>query len=156
MGSLNSDGTPVRILNSDRDGEEALAQRLGAAWDCEVRLFPRLSPVDGYAVRDNRIVAVLEFKSRGDLRWNQYDDVWLSWRKWQGLMMAGWGMACEALYVVEFGDRVGWVPVWEVPRGAVMGGRGVPRRGAAADREPMLKVPGGMFKWVNGETNLTG
>ena len=152
MGSLNSDGSPVLAEAGQRIVERALANTLEKAWSCGVCLFPRLSAVDGYAVRDERIEAVLEFKQRSELR----DPVWVSRRKimalrWLGRGFSVYGRRCRGLFVVECGVRIGWVDAEEVQWCKVaLVGRTEKRGGAVHDQEECYLVPLDMFVWLNG------
>jgi hypothetical protein len=115
---VHIDGTRVFQNAEDRAGEDTVAAVLARAWNCEVRHFGALSPVDWYAVRAERVVAIMELKSRShDLA--KYSSVFLNVRKWLALTMASVGMGVPAIFVVRFTDALTFAPLSDIDPRAV-------------------------------------
>lgn len=141
----NTDQTPTFATDKDRQNEAQVIAAIESKWRCKVHPFGKLCQVDFYALRDNRIVSVLELKSRTHER-ARYPDVFLNVRKWLALTLASMGMGCPAIFVVKFTDGIWFVPVNEIPAGTVeMGGtaRIVKSR---SDIEPVFRVDVGLLK----------
>lgn len=136
----NTDGTSYLTNPNDKVSEQAIADQLARAWGLDVHLYKStLCPLDGYIVKDERVVAVLEIK-RCARTSTRYRTVVLSLRKWLALTLAGIGQGIRGVYVVHFEDRTMSIDVAKIPPGLRMGGRIRPH-GGHNDREPMLDVP---------------
>jgi hypothetical protein len=138
--TLHTDGTPLHQIATDTDRENEVAAKLGRIWDCELRRFAKLSPVDFYAVRDERMTAVIELKCRSHPA-ARFDTVFLNVRKWMVLSLASTGLMVPALFVVQFTDELRWIQWGEInaSRQAIAGcGGKVKSRG---DIEPIILVP---------------
>ena len=135
----NSDGTLLFVADLDRENEDEAAAALGSAWKCELRKWPKLFPIDFYAVRDGRMVANVELKSR-TFDSTKHADVFMAYRKWDVLMRSVTLAGCPGYFVVKFTDCMKYVNVAHVdPRKMTLGGRAQPR--CATDIEPMILVP---------------
>jgi len=135
----NSDGTPIYANRADAENERLVIDAIQDAWKCEVRSFGKLCPIDFYALRDNRIVSVLELKSRTHKK-ADYPDVFLNVRKWLALSMASLGIGCPAIFVVKFTDGIYYVKVSEIQPGSVeMGGTSKIVK-SRTDIEPVFRV----------------
>ena len=133
-------GPDFLVLDSDLEIEADVIKRLEAAWPgVEIRDFGKFSPVDFYALRGNRVVAVLELKSRAHES-TKYPTVVLSFRKWIALRLGSYGMGCAGVFVVNFTDGLFWIDLVDVPvgRAELFGST---KRGKRHDLEPMLHVP---------------
>ena len=138
--TANTDGSPLFASDMDLANEQETVKRLEAAWRCEIRPFGRLCPVDFYALRHGRIVAVLELKSRTHAR-NRYPTVWLNVRKWLAMQLAACGLGCPALFVVRFTDGLYYAPVSEISTEQVRIGGTDGRVKSHSDVEPVIDVP---------------
>jgi hypothetical protein len=136
------DGTAIFVTPDDAAVQAEVAQTLGRRWRCDFRPFGLLAPVDWYAVRDERVVAVAEFKRRSTSR-THYPTVFLSVRKWLALQLAGIGLGVPALFVVQFVDQLCYTPV--PLRGTVSIAGGIRRVRARNDVEPVIEIPSGDF-----------
>jgi hypothetical protein len=145
--TLNTDGSPLFAIGYDKENEGETCGLLSRVWKCEIRPFGRLSPVDFYAVRDGRMVGVLELKSRTHAN-NKYPTVFLNVRKWTALMMAGMGLAVPALFVVRFTDGVFYANVGEIDarRWKIGGTKEIVK--SQSDIEPVIEVPVATMKKI--------
>lgn len=133
------DGSPVFATEKDRRNEESTARVLERAWRCELRRYGELSPVDWFAVRDGRIVGVLELKSRSHES-TRYPTVFLNQRKQLSLVWAAMGTGAPALFVVRFTDGIWWTIVGLAMGDIKLGGcREIVK--ARSDIEPVIHVP---------------
>lgn len=133
----------LRTWHTDDDlaAEGAVAAELAAVWRCELREFGPFCPVDRYAIRDGRVVGLVEIKCRSHAS-DDYPTSYLKLRKWAALMITAIGLGCPAIFVVRFTDGIRWVDVDAItPRNPtpVVGGW---RNGhTSGDVEPLLQVP---------------
>ena len=134
------DGTSIWRDADDARGEAETAALLARAWGCSIKQFAPLSPLDYYAVRQERIVGYLELKTRSHST-TDYPTVFLSLRKWLGLTLAQVASGVPGLFVARFTDAIRWVPVAEVDARAVRfaGTRVAHARGRGV--EPLIDVP---------------
>lgn len=139
----------------DRDAEDAIMAKCAFAWNCTIRRFGGLCPVDWYALREegNRPVplsGVLECKDRKH-PFRQFPTVWISVRKWMNLTNNAPGLACDPIFVAGFtGGEIWWVNVWTVDATKNrMGGRRMMR--TEYDYEPVIDVPLAQWKSITKE-----
>lgn len=137
---INSDQSPLFSCDADVESESEVIAMLSAAWKCEIRPFGMLCPVDFYALRDNRVVGVLELKTRAHER-TMYPTVFLNVRKWLALKLASYGMGCTAIFVVRFTDGLFFIPVDKVPVGRVSIGGTKELVKSHTDIEPVFEIP---------------
>ena len=107
------DGTSMFQNEGDRQNEREVAELLEKAWNCTIRPFGAFSAVDWFAVRENRLVGVLELKSRPHES-TKYPTVFLNVRKWLALSIATVSLDCPALFIVRFTNGVFWVAVADI------------------------------------------
>lgn len=136
----NGDGSPLFANDYDQASEGVIRDRLAAIWRCSVHPFGRLCPVDFYAIRDGRLVGVLELKTRTHDA-GRYPTVFLNVRKWLALTMAANGLGCPAVFVVRFTDSLRHIPVAEVDAGQVRIGGTNRIVKSHTDIEPVIEVP---------------
>jgi len=137
----NSDGTPVFATKIDVHNEQDAMVALAQGWDCEIKPFGRLCPVDFYAIRDGRLVAVIESKSRTHNS-NAFPTVFLNVRKWLALSLASVGLGVPAIFVVDFADGVRkWINIngIDVGKVSIAGCRQTVK--SHTDIEPVIEVP---------------
>lgn len=143
--TLNTDNTPLFACGLDTKNERDTIAALEAAWKCQIKPFGKLCPVDFFALRDNRVVGVLELKSRTHPL-KKYPTVFLNVRKWLALKMASYGMGCPAIFVVKFLDGIFFIPVDEIPVGQVSIGGTKQRVKSHTDIEPVFEVSVNLLK----------
>lgn len=143
-GATHLDGTPIFATAEDKAAESYAAEAIEAAWGCEVRSFGQLAPIDFFAVRDGRLVGVLEVKHRTH-RLNDYPTAMLNVRKWLALLLASEGLRVPALYVHVWPDAAGWINVADVDPTKVRVGGCSQRVKSVSDVEPVILVPTSAF-----------
>ena len=138
--TYNSDGTPIFVSDHDKAREIEVAEFIQDRWKCDMRWWGNLCPVDYYALRDGRIAACIEIKSRSHASF-RFPDVYLNCRKWLALMLTEVGMGCPAFFVVRFVDRVMWIrAAWvDARRMSIAGCK--KRFSSPTDIEPIIHVP---------------
>lgn len=148
MITLGVDG-PLFACEVDAVHEREVAALLAQAWNCEIKAFGRLCPVDFFALRGDRLVGVLELKSRSHGS-AKYPTVFLNVRKWLALKLAAYGLGCPGIFVVRFTDGVYFIPVDAVPVGSanvIIGGtREIVK--SHTDIEPVFAVPVALLRRV--------
>ena len=143
----NSDGSPLFCADIDKDNETEIKSLLEEKWNCTIKPFGKLCPVDFYALRDNRICAVIELKTRSH-KHNKYNDVFLNLRKWFCLMLSENRLGCPALFVVKFIDKIGYVRVGQIDvKNISLGGCSRVVK-SNTDIEPVINVPIANFVWI--------
>jgi len=105
---LNIDGTRVFQSDDDRTNEQAVADEIAAKWNCEVKHFAALSPVDWYFVRSNRLIGIGECKCR-TMASDHFSTSHLSVRKWLALELAAIGLNVPAAFFVKYTDGLFWI-----------------------------------------------
>ncbi|WP_165253784.1 hypothetical protein, partial [Paludisphaera soli] len=101
----------------------------------------RFNPIDWYALRDGRIVAYVELKTRSHGP-DAFPTVFLNQRKWLALTMSFVYTAVPSIFAVRFaGDEVRWIEVDRIDarRLEIAGCRQLVK--ARTDREPVIHVP---------------
>ena len=138
--STHTDGTPLHQIPSDLEAEQFVADKLGAAWDCNLHRFGKLAPIDFYATRHERMSAVVEIKCRSHAT-DKFDTVYLNVRKWLALGMAQNGLGVPAIFAVQFTDELRFIS-WGDVDATKFSIAGCARRVKSdADIEPIILVP---------------
>lgn len=133
------DGTQIFQTSQDRDSESVVASQIQQQWDCQLFRFGALAPIDWYSKRLDRLVGVLELKSRSHES-TKYPPVFLNVRKWLALTLASTGLGVPAIFVVRFTDGIQWIPVNEVEASRVRIGGCSRRVKSDNDVEPVIEV----------------
>ena len=141
------DGTPIFKTVEDERSESYVARELGAKWKCEFRSFGKLSPVDWFAIRDGRMVAVAELKTRGH-SYTQYPTVFLNFRKWSALVLMACGSGVPAFFVVRFTNGIYFVKVAEIDASKILVGGCRQIVKSRNDIEPVIEVPVSQLKAI--------
>jgi hypothetical protein len=143
------DGTFGFTSAMDRQHEREVSELISRVWKCELRPFGPLCAVDWYAIRDGRLAAILELKSRSHDS-GKYPTVFLNVRKWFALYMGSIGLNVPAFFVVRFQDGVRWISLAEIDaRQHQMGGcRKIVK--SHTDIEPIIHIPVEMMKPLEG------
>ena len=153
----NTDGTMMLETEGQRSRELAICEVLAREWGHDYTLlYPELSSVEGYSVKDRRVVAVFEIKPL-NARFPRFG---ISKRKADGLVTVanGWNQAEDTgriitwpVYVLDFKDGgIGYIDCREVvkmPLGTV-GRHDRPERGSR-DTEPAYRVRLSQLKILN-------
>jgi hypothetical protein len=144
---INTDGTPLFASDYDKASEKEVAQMIEGRWQCDLYPFGRLCPVDFYAVRDGRLVGVLELKTRSHHS-GRFPDVFLNVRKWVSLLMASHGLGVPAVFVVKFSDQIGYSLVNKISTNniSIAGCREVVK--SHTDVEPVIHVSVKDLMWL--------
>lgn len=137
--NLNSDGTPIRCTDHDKRVEHEVAGLLERKWNCEVRQFGNLCPIDFYCLRDGRLVGLVELKSRSHAH-DAYGTVFLNVRKWLALGLGQVGLGCPALYVIQFLDGVRWIK-WDDIDARQITIAGTSKHNSQTAIEPLIEIP---------------
>lgn len=150
--SRHVDGSPLFKTAGDRVREKEVAAALATQWHCELHPFGQLAPIDWFAVRDGRVVGLIELKARSHAS-DRFPTVFLSVRKWLALIMAENGMGVPAVFVVQFTDGIRWIRVADVSAKQVrMGGVGFERDVKFHSAvEPMIDVPVSAMRCLDSE-----
>ena len=136
---INTDGTPTFSNITDESNETYVIGEIEKKWNCKIYKFGKLCQVDFYAIRDERIVSVLELKSRTHES-GKYPDVFLNFRKWLALTLASYGLGCPAIFIVKFTNGIYYTPISEIPVGFVdIGGTNKIVK-SHTDIEPVFRV----------------
>lgn len=108
---------------SDRQREIEVASMIGDRWRCDVRPFPRFSPIDWFAARGDSMEALIELKCRSHTA-NHYPTVFLGASKWMALAHGALAFGCRGIFVVRFTDGVWWIDIDRIDtlRNRVCGG----------------------------------
>ena len=138
--STNSDGTPLYASDYDTKQEQIICAALEEAWKCSVKPFGRLCPVDFYAVRDGRLVGVIEAKSRSHTS-DKFPTVFFNVRKWLALNMAQAGLGVPAIFVSRFTDQIKFIRMDKVDASRVRIGGTKNIVKSHTDIEPVIEVP---------------
>src|SRR5215467_2160757 len=139
---VHLDGTAIFTSPADQQADRIIADRLQEIWRCTIKPFAALCPVDWFAVRDERVVGVLELKTRAHDH-NTFDETFLPFRKWCALKLASDGLGCPAVFVVRFTDLVMATTLAQIdPRNHRLGG-GTRKAG---DFEPQVLIPVAQLK----------
>lgn len=128
--------------------EQEIAARLAAAWRCDWQQMGPYSPFDVYLLREKRIVAFAEIKTRGDRACHTFPTVMINLDKWFTLMQAEIGLSIAGLFVVAFSDGIWWVRIGTLPVNhykICYRGR-ADRPAVKNDVMPSVEVPSGEFK----------
>lgn len=133
-----SDGSPTFATEDDRAAQEAAAITLGQAFHCTFRPFGHLSPIDWFAERHGRVVAVAEFKTRSHAR-GFYPTVFLNVRKWIALQLASIGLGVPAFFVVQFTDELCYTGLPATGHISIAGCSRMVK--AISDVEPVFEIP---------------
>lgn len=134
------------VTAEDEKREREVATIIEQEWDCKLRKFGKLDPIDFWAERDGYVVAFFEIKCR-NISSTLYETVFVTLRKFLDLLRAQeWsdGQA-KAFVVVRWTDRIGWLHVNDIQPGSLT----VLRRSdfrAENDVEPAFEVPVSAFK----------
>lgn len=138
--ATHTDGTPSFATDADRGNEADAIARLEAAWQCSVKRFGHMAPIDFFCEQHGRLVAVAELKSRMHAA-GTYPDVFLNLRKWLALQLASIGLNVPALFIVRFTDRMLYVPISDLhaPDVTIGGTRRIVK--SRSDIEPVVLVP---------------
>jgi hypothetical protein len=130
---------PIFQTEADTANERAVAEILSEKFGCEIRSFGGRSEVDMYAVRDGRMAAVIELKTRKNSS-TTYPTVFLSMRKYVDLRAFSHLFGVPAIFVVMYDDGIRYIDIGDVDTSRhIMGGNS--RNKAYNDIEPLIEVP---------------
>ena len=136
----NADGTPLFAADLDIQNEVEAIAVIEKKWTCTLHRFGLLCPVDFYATRHNRLVGVIELKSRHHPA-SRFPTVFLNLRKWFALTLAQNGLGVPAIFLAKWTDCIRYVPVDEVDARRVSIAGCARRVKSSTDIEPCIEVP---------------
>lgn len=140
-GGTAADGSPIFATLADTAAEDRVAAALAVSWRCELHRFGALAPIDWWAARHGRVVALVEVKSRSHTA-DRFSTVYLNVRKWLSLQLAAVGLGVPSFFVVAFsGGDVRWVDIATVDATRVVIGGCSHRVKSRGDVEPVIEVP---------------
>jgi hypothetical protein len=127
--------------------QDAIANRLAAAWRCEWGRMGPYSPFDVYLMREKKIVALVEIRTRQNRQFATFPTVMLDLDKWFHLMQGEVVMQLAGVYVVAFPDGIWWLRIGTLPVNTfkvTFRGR-TDRPEAPNDQSPVIEVPCASF-----------
>jgi hypothetical protein len=133
------DGTPIFKTEEDERNEDEISKIIEKKWECTLHSFGRLSPIDWYAIRDGRMLGVLELKSRTHAS-DKFKTVFLNVRKWLALQLASTGMGVPAAFVVKFTDCTKYIYIQNINANKVKIGGLTSIVKSRNDIEPLIEV----------------
>jgi Holliday junction resolvase-like predicted endonuclease len=138
----------VFVSGADEQNERDVARLLEKKWNCKIRKFGKLDPIDWWAERNNKVVAFIELKCR-NVPSTKYDTVFVTLRKWLDLLRAReWSFdEVSSLIVIRWTDRIGYYDVTQIPPGNLSVLRRREHR-AEQDVEPAWEIPIKNFKTI--------
>ncbi len=140
VAATNTDGTPIFATSVDRQSEKEVAAILEKQWRVSLHKYPEICQIDWYASRDERLVALLELKSRSHAL-RDFPTVFLNFRKWIALTMGTIGMGVPSFFVARFTDGIRWIDIANVDaRKHRIGGCRTQVK-SSTDREIVIEVP---------------
>lgn len=131
------------MFTSDADvvREDEIVRLIEKNFSCQVHRFGKLCPIDFYATRDGRMVAVIETKSRSTPS-TKYPTVFLNVRKWLALHLAQSGLGSPALFFVRWADGVvRYIKVNDIDASNVTMGGCRKLVKSTTDFEPQIEIP---------------
>lgn len=131
MSLVNGD----RAIDSSRERETAAA--LESAWQCELVPFGTFAPVDYYATRDGRPLAVIEIKGR-NAESSARPTVFITVQKWLALHMASVGLNIAAVFVMRFTNEIRWINISHIDARRIRLAGRTDRQGFRNDIEPVI------------------
>lgn len=139
----------VFVTAEDERREREVADILEREWNCTLRKFGKLDPIDFWAERDGEVVAFCEVKCR-NIPSTQYHTVYVTLRKFLDLLRAKeWSQGTSRAFVVLcWTDAVGYLEVSKLPPGRLSVLRRIYHR-AENDTEPAFEVPVSSFTMIH-------
>lgn len=137
---MNSDGTPMLSTPIDDARQRSVADSLERAWNCKLFSFGFLAPIDYYVIKHERLVSVVEIKSRTHPH-DKFPTVYLNVRKWLALTLAANGLGVKPIFVAHFTDGIYFVDVNKIDASKVEIGGEKRIFFSNRDIEPVILVP---------------
>lgn len=104
------DGSPIFKTREDDSNEHKVAEIVEKHWGCDLISLGALAPIDWCAIRGDRLVGVIELKTRTHNS-SKFSTVFLNFRKWLALTLAEVGLGVPAIFIVQFTDTLKWIRV---------------------------------------------
>lgn len=137
--AIHLDGTPIFKSQEDEKNENEISSLLENAWGCTLGSFGKLSAIDWYAVKNGRLVGLLELKSRTHES-TKFPTVFLNVRKWLALALASNGLGTPAIFVVRFTDCVKYIFLQDIDATKIKIGGLTSIKKSRNDIEPLIEV----------------
>ena len=133
-------------LYETREGK--IAEKVAAAWKCEAHRMGPYSPFDIYFIRDTRLCAFAEIRSRIDRELRTFPTVLIDLDKWFPLMQSEIYLKVPAFYIIAYSDGIFFLRLAEVDvsRYPITFKGRKDRPQAKNDLSPVIEIPSGLFK----------
>jgi hypothetical protein len=133
-------GTPMTLFETEIDllHERAVADVLEILWRCQLVKRAPTDPCDYNAVRDDKLMSVIEIKCRTSEK-ARYPTVYVSHDKRNDLLAEGELLGVPALWVVRFTDMLCYIDAGKITGSVTLAGR-PPRAGSTKDQEKMIEL----------------
>jgi hypothetical protein len=129
----------------DLANETTAQEVIEAEFKCKLHKLPVSYHADWVATRNNKVVAVIEFKKR-TVDKNRYATTFIFVDKWMNGIRLSDTMAVPFMLFIEWTDGLYWHHVGSTPVEFTMGGR--TDRGDPQDIQPSVHIPVTAFKKV--------
>jgi len=130
--------------DEQKKAEDDFAREIGEAWRCDMRRLADYDRTDYYAVRGERVCAVLEVKVRERTR-DAFPTAFVNLRKWDSLFAMSRAFGVPAFFALKFTDFSGYIGVDELA-GRELVFKGREDRGGTNDKQPAIVVPVGDYR----------
>lgn len=135
---MSDDVRPTYETKTDREKQYEVASELGARWNAEFQDLPHSYRIDYCAVRNEKIVAMVEVKIRSHFI-QKYDTVMVSMSKWKELKQYE-ALGIPGIFAFRFADGIYHHRVKDYDAVPQWGGRTNMTRDSA-DVEPVVHIP---------------
>lgn len=135
---------PTYETSADLSNEFKLARYAEVAWECQLRKQDKFNQFDYIAIRNNRVKAFIEMRTRNVLS-SAYPTCFISVNKLQAAQSMNLATGLPCLFLVKWDDAIGYADMLKKYRVSV-GGR--VDRNDAADIEAVGEIPISEFKMI--------
>ena len=137
----------ARESHDDRVREDAVAQRLASAWNCEYIRTQDKARIDTLFTRDKKLVAVAEIKARLNRSFGTFSSVQLNLQKWFSLVQFEMVAEVPAFMVFAFEDGIFYARASTITFGQCrLSVRGRSDRSGPDERQPVIEISNLLWK----------
>jgi hypothetical protein len=134
------DGSPIFKTEEDERSEQGVAKILEKYWSVQIKSFGKLSVIDWYAIRQERLVGLIELKTRyHDV--SKFPTVFLNVRKWLALLMGSNGIGVPSIFCVRWQNCIKYINIGDIDATRVKIGGCKKIVKSRNDIEPVIEVP---------------
>lgn len=134
---------PIYETQRDRDNENEAKLKIEAAGKCKLQKLPIAYNADWVALRENKIVAVVEYKRRTFAR-NKFTTIFIGLDKWMNSKRLAEEIGVPFILFIEWTDGLYYHEVGTAPVTYGIGGR--TDRNDPQDIGPVVHIPITAFK----------